>query len=889
MSDAYKLFLASADVRIWSECLGRLSRAAAEVDNGDERLPELFGEALCVAIYLGWLARMSGDDAVAAEATDEFDRLSARLAAVSGDDSPRWRQCWALVLANADYTAHAAELLRDDRPWPAELTVLLVRGDDVAKLKELRQVARGITTTGFLPAVSYYAEALMNVGSVQEALRVLDTAARDNTHPLLLGLRGKIHEGLGQWSAAYDAYRRSSWPDHRFQAAVVGTIAGRSSGFDELADQMTPEVVLRYGGQLDQADVRRGVAFLNACRWRPVKSWVLELELGGLAFRRLQYAEADAHLSRALKSTPPGAQFAVAYLRFLDLTWLTGDGPEAVVDLTAESFTAADQLVGLDGDDARTPPAQLWLAKGVPDLSRLPASIMEWPAHDRADALDALGLPAHAIDASLMGLGTSFYHRTVVKLINRLWAAGLHMSAEELTEIVLRESADGFALWETCLALQALPTTGQHVADGPDGDGTEDWLTVKIEAFRERLGALGQAEFTDTVRALGLAVGAGDGDGAEELLLRASEQADAVSELIAVAILRRQSSFRSRQADQESLRCLHRARTIARDRLERLAIARELFRYRDVRAARQVLVEEQVLLPQTMLTHSEFVVALECSPWCTDEERQSLARRARERIAHDAAADVLGPYPQTYAQRLLSTLTLLDAVWGYDPPMADDARKAWDDSLYLGSADRSWDGEINDVWPEVQEQLSNLDAPDEEPNEPGSRLDELTARSSFGLRLLVVTELRDTVNHLQQEIKDVTPRLARSEIPISRWHDDTEAPRVIELCDLWRSRITGTSGADAELRDFLATERELEARWDERRRAASDPLRDRVARVAAALEHALGTLLGPDEHAEKHPVKKSLFAAVTRDIRRLSTEVAEQGLVAAGAEATEAL
>ena len=883
MTDPYRRFLAATDVDVWSACLDDLE-GAAESAADDERLAGVLAEGLCVAIYLRWLAHACGAQTVMDRAGERFGDLRARVLGAGERDTAAWRRCQALVLVNDGYPVHARALLGEEGIQTPELAVLLVRGDDVRRLVTLRGFVRGTPPTTFLPAVYDYTLALVGIGGLREAQHVLETGGWDEDEPLLIDLWAGIHERLGQWAAAYAAYRRSRWPEHRYRAAVVGTISGRAPETAALeVDEPIRQVLLRGESELDQAGMTRSMAFINACLWQRVESWMLEHELGRLCFRRRQFAEADVHLSRALLTAPQAARYPIAELRSINLTWLTGNSRQRTLSLLPEALAAGAEAVRLGGATDTAAGVRLWMAERSGDRSLLPASFASWPAYERAMAYAAVDAPAQAVNALVEAIGTAFNHRAVGDLICHLQAAGLLRAVVHLADVVFREAdTTFFALWETCLVLQRLLATDEVVIDdsaaaagAPDAEGSaEDELGLLADRYRNRLVELSQLEFMNAIRTCDIAILARYEDLAEELLLRAAKQAEGVSELLAVAVQRRTDVPRSVHSDQEALSCLARARNIARDRLERLEIARELFCYGAIREGRSILQEEGVLSAQTPLTHSEMTVALQCAPWCTEDERTDLAGRAARQLARDEAAGVLGPYPEVFIDRLITTVSQ------FAPSNAVQVRRHLNTGLTRSARTRAWSGDAADEWPAAMKRIDELLGSDEETaaTELTAHLDELSASGSFGLRLLAVKHLRGKLATLQQEIRDVLPTVPAPQIPVERWYDDLEGPRVIGLCDVWRFRILGAE--DTDLREFLAREQQLAEVWEQRRGLEGAPIRRRIARTADALEQALTTLLDADQRTSAHPILRGLFAAIQRDVERLVREAAEQAATA---------
>jgi tetratricopeptide (TPR) repeat protein len=724
----------------------------------------------------------------------------------------------------------------------------------------------------FPPLVLEYGSALVNIGEVREARALAETSGRDAADPFMLEILASASERLGEWGTSYTAYRRSSWPIHRYRAAMVGAISGRPAAAVDLEmDEPTRQYLSELDGDVDQTEIARCTAFLNACLWHPVDDWRVELELGKLSFRRRQYAEADLHLLRAAGSAPEGARFAIAKLRFVNLTWLTGGELHQSLHMEPEALTVGQEALSRGNDADDTSVIRTWMARQTGDLTLIPASVDDWDPFEQADAYMAVEDPGRAIDCFLKSLESRYYHRSAVELIRLLFPAGLEQAVSYLAELVFSESADEYlGLWETALVLyQLAPSTGE--AD--DRGGLERWHN----RFRDRLIELSQFEFMNSIRSYHLALQHNHQDLAEELLQRAARQAEGVSELLAVAILRRMNrSARPTRSDQEGLQCLMRAQPLARDRLERLQIARELFYYGGGAEARAILSEEGALQPGTPLSHMEMAVVLQCGPWLSEEERAGLARRAAARLGQDRRSGALGAYPATYASRLLN------AVPDVDAPLSQAIRQHLDPAFLPSYYGAAWPGRTDDNWPAIRDRIdeaivdSDTDAPADLDAWPG-----LTGvPSSFGLRVMVTAHLRSRLETLIDEARQVLPTIPAEQIPIAKSADGGDGIRTIQLCDLWRLRLTSPpSGADrsaARLRQFFDTEQKLLDEWEERRRSASGPILRQVVRVGQALEESLTALVGPEQRAHRHPVLSALFDQIELDVRSLRAETAEQ-------------
>jgi transcriptional regulator with XRE-family HTH domain/tetratricopeptide (TPR) repeat protein len=870
----YDRFLRSADVASWRDCMEEAVRVLDQLPEGDEQV-EALAEALCITMYLEWLGRVSGDLPGEEAARRRYRELQAllRRRSVAGS-APALPVCWGLELAWSGFRVQASALLDRGRDTPPEHLVLVLPEDAVRSLATLRPLFAGPTPCRFLPAVHAYGSALANLGAVHEARALVTDPSWSGTEPLLLDILASTSERLGNWTEAHDAYRRSPWPAHRLRAAMVGAIAGRDDQLE--LDEPIRRLVGQFDGELDQDEVTRSMAFLNACIWQPVDDWVVELELGKLNFGRRRYAEADLHLQRALARAPEDARFVIARLRFFNLTWLSGGEPESGLQLVPEALSAGQDALDRSGEDDETAEIRIWMAHETGDLSLLPASLDGWDPYSRGDAHDTLGDSAAAVDGWIESFGTFYNHRAAWRLITKLGEAGLVRTAAHLADVVMRESRDDFlALWETAQGLDRL------VADSQDDD-TGDGPDQPIDRYHRRLVELSQFEFKNAVRSHELVVRAGHQDLAEELLLRAARQAESVSELLAVAVLRRRvRSSRALQVDQEGLWCLARALGEARDRLERLQIARELFHYGRIRDARGILVDERVLAHDTALSHIEMTAVLQCGPWLTTEERDRLVARAKHRLLLDHRSGALGAHVETYRNRLVETLA------AFDRPLADRVADELADPTPDAATDAGRPGPTDGTWPSIRDRLDQ--ALDDDAGETPVALDAFLGTAdpagSFGLRLALCGHLRGRLVDLLDTLRGVAASVPADETPVSKADDRGDGPRTIELCDLWRAHIMRPDGnggqtTQARLSAFLDTEQTLLERWERSRREASMPTLRQIARVADALAASLGTLVGTAERDQVHPVLSAIFEHVRLDAASLVEQAAEEARLA---------
>jgi hypothetical protein len=408
----------------------------------------------------------------------------------------------------------------------------------------------------------------------------------------------------------------------------------------------------------------------------------------------------------------------------------------------------------------------------------------------------------------------------------------------------------------------------------------DDAIGQLVERYTSRLVEGSNLEFKNAVRAYTPVVTAGQSDRADAMLLRAVAQAESVSELLAIAALRRRAQVSVTEADDAGVRCLTRALSLARDRLERIQIARELFRYGRIGDARAILNSEHIFDGATPLSPVEMVAALQCGAMQRDE-RDNLIARAVDDLNTAYRSGALGRYAPVYATRLIELFHNLE------PTAEKRVHDALDPRLTAPLATEEWEGEERDQWSTIRRavQDSILDRNQTLSDGFGSA----DPATSFGLRLATVALLQDMLDDALKSRIDAMPNVPDEEIPTAE--ADSRNPRAIELSDLWRARLTAVApddlqAAESRLRTFFETEEVLREQWERLRREAAEPYWRQIAQTASALAEFLPTVLGPRERAETHPILRGLYEQVAADIEDIARDVAEQ---ASSAQATLAV
>jgi hypothetical protein len=842
----YDAFLESTDLDTWTACLR---------DAAVPRDPGALAQALCLAMYVQWLGRVSGHISASEEGLERETELRAALAAGTRGEGPdAYREAWGLVLAWTGYPAQARALLVRDGALAPEHLLLVIRDDTVNALTALRDLATGPRRTAFLPVLEHYGRALVNIGEVHAARRYIEQTGL-GTVPLLREVLGQAGERLGQWADAYEAYRGSDWPVHRYRAAMIAAILGREHA-ETTIDAPTRILLSEGDGDLDDAELTRCSAFLNACLWRPVDDWRVSLELGKLSVRRRRHAEADLHLARALRDAPEPARFPIAQMKFLSLTWLTDEPTHTMLRMRPEAVRDGFAALAAAHETDETATITTWLAGETGELGLIPHELGAWSAYDRGEAYDTLGDPPRAVDAWIESLGERYYHRAVTGLIRAVAPAGMQSTTRHLATLVLRESdQDYLALWETARTLRSFPIDDRETASAEDA-------RTQHEAFLERLIALSRFDFRNTIRTLEFASKAGYEDLAEELLLDATKQADGVSDHLAVAVLRREAE----REDDDGLQALARALGEARHRLDRLELASELCRYGSLGDARRILDEEHFLAPDPPFEPIETVVALGCQEVLSAAEARLMLEAGARRLVEENAAGALGPRPSLFAERLLGAVSD-----GLRPPLAPQLQSALVDVMHDAPS------RPEEAWLLLVDKIASEIVDPETEDAWQADLRQLAGTGSLGARVALASRLRSTLGALEHEAERIVPAVGAAPLPVAKDDARGDGLRAIELSDLWRSRLIAPgAAADERLQAFYAEEQRLLEQWEQARAEARRPTLRTIARATLALGELLELPLPTEPAAEVNPVLRALYECVAADFDALAAEAHER-------------
>lgn len=878
MHEVYRRFLRSMDLETWAGCLDAYRDAFDDPAVGltDAQLTE----ALCLGAYTQWLAGGSGDLAREGSAADAFRRfveaLDHRHQAAPNSSTTRG---WALVLAWRGYRQTARGLVDQSTPIGPEFALLMSSGNRAQQAAELRDFVSGSPDEAFPPAIVIYCGALVELGAIVEAEELLSRARLDPRSPLVIDLLGQIRERSGRWSEAFAVYRNSSWPAHRYRASLTGTIAQGGHRPDPAEDPLRIDeaftrTLLSFEAEIDQGEVVRCTSFVNACLWRSFDDWIVRYELGKLGFRRRRYAEADAHLQRALALAPNECRPAIADLRFTNLTWLSGVAFSQDLSMTPEAIEAGLEAIALSNDPHRFPGIRLWIAAETNRHSLLPPPADTYGRATLGGIHRFVGNRPEAIDCWLGCLREGYDHRAILELIRVFAAAGFDECVDHLMGLVLAESQDDFfALWELA---KDLLSARDFVAEGSEAF---DRMNRRIDALAERLVELSQFEFQHLVRAYEFFARTNRQDIAEGLLRRAGALAESAAEELAIAVIRRKAWwFQMREGDPQALIHLARAERESRDRLERLQIARELGHHGRLQRARKILEEQRIFDRGEGLQHAEFIAALQCGPWLKPEEFTQLADAALAALDRDLKAGTLRSNGRLFFHRLVKTIGATDL------PLAERWLRTWTPPAETESGAGSPTAGAKDPWTGAWRQwLIGLEDTKNLETEMDRYLEKSKALEAGGgfaenLATWVWAEVR--IATAIDGLRSARPDPGRNLQPLRMSLAAEDDARTVQLCDLWRGFLTARDDAarnDARnrIQAFEANEARLLEAWERDRRLKAETPRRRAVFYLESTRPLLSSLVSGIDR-ESHPVLAGLRPCLAEDCRKSRTRLASR-------------
>jgi hypothetical protein len=882
--EAYQTFLRSADLPVWNSCLAAYTRV---LESSPEALPDdELVEGMVISLYVQWLSSVSGDlsceESSRRESVRFVDALDSRH---RHDPSAATKRGWAIVLGWRGYRALARQLVWEavepaasgrlagkepsgvPRGVGPEVALIMITGEPGRRAAQMRPYVSALGGDVFPPALWEYCESLLRLGAVRQVDALLKNSGLPSSSPLRLDLLGQIHERSGRWRDAMAVYGApTSWPIHRYRAAVCAAVAGQRTEESVVLDDAFVRSLSPSETEIDQGEIARSAAFVNACMWNAFDDWIVEFELGKLDFRRRRYAEADVHLKHAVDRAPGPCKAAIASLRSSNLTWLSDSSwwadllaslnmrPEAL-ERTMEALEMAGEGSGL----------RIWLAIEAEEPELLPPSIENCTPYDQALAHNLVGNRPEAIGARIKCLEMQYNHRNITALIDVFRSARFHSSCEYLTKLIIRESRDDFfPLWELA--------HGLFSALGLYGESSQEFSRVSelLEATSERMMELAKFEFQHLLRAHEFFRKAGRQDIAESLLRRAADLAEGPADCLAIAVARRRLPwFNSADVDPQARSVLEQAGRESRDRLERMQIAREHFHQGQIQQARQMLEEEGLFDERQRFEHIEYVIGLQCGRWLKPEEFASLARRATDALADDIKTGKIRRFGSAFLRRLRTSIRLVD------PDLAQRLGRSWvspqEDGDTAKKSPKGLAAGPSKQWGDAMQALREGDDAEREQEAFLKKVTELQNDWAFEESLATWARAQDQVYEALDTAFAAEPDDKDEPRPISKTLTLEDDARAFELCNLWRQALDSDdstrSRARAGIRAFYLAEDELIQRWDERRRRkAEKPLRRALFYVDKSC--VLLDVLEAGLEGTTHPVLQGLSQVIREDCQR---------------------
>lgn len=854
--DAYKSFLSSTDLGTWEASLDQYADLVDLSDAAESGELKTLGEAICIAIYALWLAGLRGDRDAQTRLQDKHAGLVAATRHCRRHaGTPEARLALAAAAASGGYDAVAiSQFAADDTP--VELAVLMMPDTPEKRAALLKPKLAATTAPAFLPAVYFLAHALLDLGYLDECRREIDAVAEsDKDNALMLDLAAKLAELNGDWAAAKGIYAASDWATHRYRRFVCDVILSAERGAampSDALDEAVIEGMSLVSAEIEQAEVARSTQFVNACRWHDFDNWLVNFELGALSFRRRRYSEADGFLRAAAAAAPPRLCFPINNLRFVNLTWLTGN--RLLRDVPVEPDMLECGLAALDADGPEDKKAQIrtFIAVTTEDRSVLDPVFETNDTFEIAESYDYLGDTPRAIEHYGRVINEGYTPRAIVWLARFFYRAQFRHTAAYLVGLVVDESWDDFAvLWELARSLSALQQ---------DGGTLDDMQSAHLERLVERLHELCMNEFQHIIRAIEFYLEHGRADMAARLLRRADRLAESAEEQLQLA--RARYVISRGELDMLGIENLMRAKAESGDRLVRLQIAREFARYGQVQQAREILEEDGVLSGERPLHHIEFIVALQCGQPClTAEEIRTIGDAANRALGEALNTGEIKRYGHYFVQRLAHQ------AQGFDVIAATEV-----DAIERETLKSKWITLKSDL--EKTREDPNLEAERRLLTKNVMQLADLSIHVKYALWENVFRHFEqqlETVKRIRPDIDDIETPLTRSRLLLS-------GARAREISALWKDYFNperaGRSGNHLEaLERFSERETELVENWERARREAMAQPLERLAFRSQMLRALLASIRDDERRSDAWPPWLVLDEHIERDIESLDEEL----------------
>jgi hypothetical protein len=902
---AYAQFLDNFDAGLWLESVQSYTRELDKASESARVSPQSLRRGLCISIFVQWLAWLAGQTENSTKAEEHFKRLSAELRKRHRTSpSPDTGIGIGVLLSSLGYAKAGARCLSEGALAQPEIALLFEPNGLARKTAFLRSFVFDGGSKAFRPALFRYCDALLGLGAVGEVRKLMTERGGNARDGVFAEIVGRLHEQEGEWQKALDIYGQSPWPRHAYRATLCKSIlkgAATVGARDEIST-VGPATASKiemsaFQSEIDQAELSRATAFVNACQWNPIRDWLIYFELGKLSFRRRRYCEAEANFGKAVATAPAGHRFPILSLRFSNLTWLSSESLSRQLPMTPEALASGREALACRSDphenisEDEVAHIQVWLAGETEEKDLLQPVLESRLPQIRSRAHELKGNLAPAMDCLLQSFEEGYNHRALQRLVSICHASELEQTAHFLAEVVIEESWDDFfVLWELgTLLLNAAASSQRTSAAGGEA------LDKQLERVMRRVEELGRFDFQNLLRAHEFFSSAGHQEVAESLLNRAAKLADGAEENLAIAVVRRRVPRVGKgEVDAQGLACLQRAAEESRDRLERLQIARELFYYGQPQRARRILAEDRILAAANgeaaKLTLIEGIVALSCHQWLRKEEVERLAQDAVDSLGREIESGSIVKDAARFVRRLYVALYTADEVLtarlrsSFDR-LRDRAAEMFaraQSSVVSDASETSGAAlpDARDDWSSWRTAVSAAVAGGNADGEVALLESAVNASkdASAGFRIALWSYLSAEMKRNLAAAQKVRPELPADRTPFAKSNQRLDL-RSQELCDRWRAVLVGRPGVEdgqarKRLAEFYQEEEELLEKWEESRSDAASVALRRVQLHARLATQVLASMVENASNDSATPLLCGFYDALAMDSAVLQKKLA---------------
>ena len=796
----YARFLKHADLGTWFECLKKYQKQLPQNPSS-----EAFTEVFCICVYVNWFSSLIGEEDIQKETDQIFKKLREQYKSQNSHSTEEKLLVHAMISAYCGYRGTTKRLFKEvgREELPIEWALLILPNNSTKRAKFLKPYMDESSHQVFLPGLYFYASALLELNYTNELQVLLSSYSENDNNPLLIDLRGKLFELSGSFLKAFEVYRTSEWAQHTYRAFICKIISQTS--LEEAGEYITflGDAKLGKGmnlsdGEIGQAEIARTFAFTKACQWQGYNNWLVNFEMGKLAFRRRRHAEAEFYMKLSSRQAPKEFQLVVSGLRFTNLTWLGGRSSDRDLNLLPEIMECGSQVLEARGTEVQKASTRIWLYNWDKDIETLNPVFETEDDYSVGEAYYSQNNHPLAVKYWTQYFNSFYYHRCYGRVINFFYDLKFEHTYSYLIEIQLEESwEDFFALWELANFLLSKASPGEGVfMEGKQID-------VLLSQLENRLEELSQSDFQNAIRSFQYFADSNRNVVAESLLRRAGKLAESPEEYLSVAQARRKyPAYRTFDGERLAIESLIQAEQESTNRFERLQIAKELSYFGQVRLARKIMEEEGIFQEVESMEPSEYILALQCqSPIISPEERKEIERKALHSLERDMHSGGIRKYPKFFFERLEKYTQLKS-------------------SSFLESTLSDIDLEEESTWANWKSNLDKAQASTDLKSEQElltkktKNLKEIPLFEKYLVWSLMFNKIELIWNGIKRRKPDVNTEL----IPIGREEPFDENYRSLKLSKLWRTYFHAQNEEVGrqmlkDIKEFIGQEEQLLENW----------------------------------------------------------------------------